>query len=557
MFIVHKTKGIRILLTLIGFMLINGLLQYVPLRIDLTSDQRYTLHEASKEMIKRLETPLQIKIYLAGELPTGFKQLQYSLQSLLEEFKAIAPQPITYQFIDINKEETLERKKIINQLAKEGIEPAHLFQEVKGQRTEKMIYPGLIMHHQNKSRALLLIKSHTMMSTDQMIHQSITNLEYEVINCLANLTNKSVQRIGIVENHGGANPLQLQGFYKCLKSSYQTEDVQLTAGSDLTPYAALFITKPQTPFSEIEKYYLDQYIMQGGKVLFFLDRFKIDLEQLAQGQSFAFPLDLNLDDQLFKYGIRINHDLIKDLQCGIYPMIVGKMGNQPQLKFLPWPFFPILNNFGDHVITKQMNALYTQFVSSMEPVQSKEVKHTALAFSSPRSSRSHTPVYVDVQTLRKPPDIHMYNQGPLPVVYLVEGEFSSLYKNRLPPPGAQVKESTTKSKPTKLVVASTGSLALNTVSRQKNKALPWGYDPFLQQTFGNQDFVMNLLEYMLSEKGIINAKQKTVRLRPLDVTKVGQERLYWQLVNMLTPLLLLMIMGITWQLVRRKQYRRR
>jgi ABC-2 type transport system permease protein len=530
------------------------IIAYKPLRLDLTADRRYTLHETTKDLLGHLESPLHVEVYLAGDLPTGLKQLQYNLKALLEELKAISPQPITYQFINLAQEPADARKKKTSLLLKKGIEPTHLFQEMRGERTQRIVYPGLIVTYQTRSKGVMFLKSTTLLPPEAMIRQSIENLEYEISHAVAQLINPAPIRIGLIQGHGEPNALKMHGLLKALQSAYTIDSVYLAHQGSLEGYAALLITKPQMPFSEIEKYHLDQYIMQGGKVLFFLDRLRVDMDSLAQGHSFAFPLELNLDDQLFRYGIRINHDLIKDLQAGIYPIIAGKMGNQPQLKFLSWPFFPILNNFSSHIAMQHMNALYGQFMSSIEAVQAKEVIQTPLVYSSPHSICAHTPVYVDVALLRQQPDVNLYNQGPIPVAYLVEGNFTSLYKNRLAPTNGDTAPFIERSIPTKIVVVGSGNLLLNAVSPKDQQPLPWGYDPFLQQQFANQDFVCNMIDYMLAEKGLINAKRKTIHLRPLDVKKVAQERLYWQLFSLLSPLTLLVVGGIGWHMFRKQRY---
>jgi ABC-2 type transport system permease protein len=546
-------QGISILLAIVGLLLVNGVAHHIPLRIDLTADKRYTLHPASCTLVAALEAPLHLDIYLAGDLTTEFKQLQYNLLSLLEELKTVAKQPITYQLIDVGQQPVTTRKKSMQLLLRHGIEPTHLYQQVKGKRIERHIYPGIIMTYQSQQLGVLLLKSNTLLPLAAMIARSIENLEYEIVQAIAHLRHPRQHRIGLVQGHDEPRALQLQGLLKALKQIYQVDSVYLNHPSSLTGYNALLITRPLKPFSEQEKYHLDQYIMQGGKVLFFIDRLQIDMDSLSQGQSFAFPLELNLDDQLFRYGVRINYDLIKDIQAGIYPIIVGKIGNQPNMQFLPWPFFPIVNNFNDHVITKNINALYSQFISSIDPIHVKGILHTPLVYSSPHSLKSPTPIYVDVSLLRHPPDPAHYNQGPIPVIYLLEGEFPSLYKNRLPPTGTASTTPKEKSVPTKLLVASSGRWVINAISPREEKPLPWGYDPFLQKYFANQDFVLNALDYMLAEGGIINAKQKTIKLRPLDKVKLDQEKVYWQLFSMLIPLFTLLLIGIIWHIARKKQ----
>jgi gliding-associated putative ABC transporter substrate-binding component GldG len=553
--LIYKKKLYLTLLCLVIFMGIANLLAvYFPLRIDLTEDKRYTLHDTTKGLLAQLKADVHVDIYLAGDLPTGFKQLQYSLKSLLEEFKAYARYPIIYQIIDINGEPLSKRQEMLKKLVEKGIEPSNLYRQVNGQRTEKIIYPGAIISYQDKETGVMLLKANKMTSTATMVSQSIENLEYEFISSLAKLVNTKSVQIGLVRGHGEPDAIKLHGLLQALNGFYEVQQVSLSPAVDLSNYGALLITKPQQPFSEAEKYALDQYIMQGGKVLYFLDRLRIDMDNLTKGNSFAFPLDINLDDQLFRYGVRINHDLIKDLQSGVYPIIVGKMGNQPQLQFLPWPFFPVLNDFADHVITKNVNALYTQFVSSIDPIKVEGIIQTPLVCSSSYSIKAGTPVFVDLESLRKPPDTSLYNQGPIPIAYLLEGRFNSLFKNRVPPDGVDISQFIPISQPTKILVVATGSMVVNAVSPKEGNALTWGYDPFLQQNFANQDFVLNTLAYMLEESGIINAKRKTIKLRLLDNLKAQRERTYWQLLNIVTPILILTLIGVSWHMVRRRKY---
>lgn len=552
----HKKSSLFLLICLAVTAIGNVVAAYFPLRIDLTADKRYTLHSSTKTLLGQLKSKVHVDIYLAGDLPTGFKQLQSNLKAFLEELKAYAPYPITYQLIDMNQESVDKRKEIFKKLAEQGIEPTNLYQQSRGQRTEKIIYPGAILFYEGKATGVMLLKAKEMTSAANMISQSIENLEYEVIRSLSKLVQHRPVQIGLVQGHGEPSSTQLQGLVQALHGFYEVDQVMLAETTNLDHYGALLITKPKEPFSEVEKYMLDQYIMRGGKVLFFLDRLRIDMDSLTSGNSFAFPLDLQLDDQLFRYGVRINYDLIKDLQSGVYPIVVGKMGNQPQLRFLPWPFFPVLNHFADHVITKNMNALYTQFVSSIDAVHAEGIIQTPLICSSPYSLQAGTPVYVDLESLRKSPDTELYKQGPIPVAYLLEGKFHSLYKNRLPPDGINTLDSNfiATSQPTKILVVASGSMVVNAVSPKDGYALPWGYDPFLQQHFANQDFVLNTLAYMLEESGIINAKRKTIKLRMLDNLKVQHTRLYWQLINMLTPIFLLLLIGVSWHMVRKRRY---
>jgi gliding-associated putative ABC transporter substrate-binding component GldG len=553
----HNNRSWKILLLLVVLVgMLNTLSDHFFFRLDLTSDKRYSIHQSTKKLLAELKGELEVKIYLAGDLPMGFRQLQYATQELLTAFKAYSKYPIRTQIIDVNKVVIEERKGLFKKLAAKGIPPTNLYVQDHGQRTEKLIYPGALLTYQGQELGVMLLKGSSMVPPSQMINQSMENLEYELSQALARLVRKERAKIALIKGHGGPREQQLHGFRQAIQAHYELHEVSLEKGKDLAAYQALFVIKPQQAFSEAEKYVLDQYIMQGGKALFFLDRLRIDMDSLSRGQAFALPLDLNLDDQLFKYGIRIKQDLVQDLQAGVYPIIVGKLGNQPQLQFLPWPFFPILNHFANHLITKNLNPIYSQFVNSIDTVKADNITKTPLVLTSHYSNSVGMPVQVDLESLRKAPDTSLYNQGPMPVVYLLEGPFNSLYKNRLAPGDFDETQFIPTSRPTKILVAASGSLVLNALDPRQGNPLPWGYDPFLKQTFANEDLVLNAVSYMLSEEGIINTKQKILKLRYLDKVKVGQEKLTWQLINISLPILFLLLLGLVWNSLYRRIYTR-
>lgn len=543
------------LLPLLGIGLLYLVGSHFYFRVDLTADQRYSLRTATKKLLSELEESLNIEIYLTGELPTGLKQLKQATQELLEECQVYARHPLRYQFINLDKVPEEQKKNHFRQLGAKGIQPTNLYIQKKGQRIEKLIFPGALLTYKGRTGGILLLKGNKMTSSSQMVNQSIEGLEYEFAKTIDQLVRTERKQVAVLRGHGEPDRRQLSGLFHALEEHYQVQPLALSSKTDLAGYDALLMTQPQRPFSEAEKYLLDQYIMQGGKVLFFLDRLRINMENLGQQADFAFPLELGLEDQLFRYGVRINPDLVQDLRAGVYPVVVGNLGNQPQIKLLPWPFFPVLSLFSDHIVTKNLDALYPQFVSSMDKIQVPNVTHTPLIFTSQYSRCLAAPVQVDLESLRKAPEPTHYQHGHLPLAYLIEGNFTSLYKNRFLPKGFDKAHFLPESQPTKLLVVSSGSMVLNGVNPSKKQLLPWGYDPFLQQHFANKDFVLNTLAYMLDETGLIQLKNKNRAIRLLDTIRLNKERLWWQLVNLITPLMLLGLLGILWNYLYRRAYK--
>ena len=549
-----KCIGYCLLLAGIGLVYLLGSRFYF--RIDLTEDQRYSLHAATKKLLSELGGKMYVEVYLAGDLPTGLKQLKRATQELLEECKVYAHHQLRYQFVDLAQAPAEQKKSALMKLAAKGIQPTNLYMQEKDQRTEKLIFPGALLTYKDQEGGVLLLKGNKMASPAQMTNQSMEGLEYELANAIEKLVCTQRKQVAVLRGHGEPALRQLSGLINALEEYYEVHILDFSTQSVLVAYDALLMTQPQQPFSEAEKYLLDQYIMQGGKVLFFLDKLRINMENLRQQAAFAFPLDIGLDDQLFRYGVRINPDLVQDLRAGVYPVVVGNLGNQPQLKLLPWPFFPLLNSFADHLVTKNMDVLYLQFVSSIDMIQAQSVTHTPLVFTSQYSSRLGAPVHIDLEALRKPPQPAHYHQAHIPLVYLLEGNFTSLYKNRFLPAGFDPAAFLPESQPTKLLVVASGSMVLNGIEPRKKQPLPWGYDPFLQQQFANKDFVLNTLAYMLDEDGLINLKNKTLQIRLLDQVKLAQERLWWQLMNLIIPPLLLGLLGVVWNYLYKRAYRR-
>lgn len=523
-------------------------------RIDLTEDQRYSIHPATQKLLNELEEEMYVQVYLTGDLPTGFKQLKRATQELLEECNVYAHHQLHYQFIDLDKAPVEEKKRCLLKLAARGIQPTNLYMQEKSQRVEKLIFPAALLTYKDKEEGILLLKGNKMATPAQMINQSMEGLEYELANAIERLVCTQRKRVALLRGHGAPDLKQLSGLINTLETHYVLHLIDFSAKSELAAYDALLITKPQQPFSEKEKYVLDQYIMQGGKVLFFLDKLRINMEGLRKQETFAFPLEVGLDDQLFRYGVRINTDLVQDLCSGVYPVVVGNLGNQPQLKLLPWPFFPLLNHFSDHLVTKNLDVLYPQFSSSIDMIQTQGVTHTPLVFTSQYSGRLEAPVHLSLEALRQPPDPVHYRHGHIPVAYLLEGTFTSLYKNRFLPEGFDTAAFFPESQATKLLVVASGSMVLNGLDLRTKNPLPWGYDPFLQQHFANQDFVCNALAYMLNEEGLIKLKNKSLKIRLLDQVRLAQERRWWQLMNLVVPILLLGLLGVLWNYLYKSIY---
>ena len=322
----------------------------------------------------------------------------------------------------------------------------------------------------------------------------------------------------------------------------------------LERYDALIIAKPVRAYSESDKYKLDQYIMNGGKVLFLLDKLEASMDSASSEGYFAFPYNVNLDDQLFKYGIRLNMDLVQDALTGKYPVVTGEVDGKPKLQLMDWPFFPLINRYADHPITRNLDAVVTRFISTVDTVKATGIKKIPLMFTSQMSRRLSAPVAVNINDVRKNLKKEDFSLSYLPVGYLLEGGFTSLYKNRFLPPDADQRLFKDHGISTKLIVIADGDLARNDVNPRNGQPQQLGYDPFARYTFANEELLMNAVNYLVNEDGLIAARNKEVKIRPLDKEKVRAERTKWQIINIGLPLFVLLVYGVVRSFIRKRKY---
>jgi ABC-2 type transport system permease protein len=539
---------------LVWVLLLNVLASFYFFRVDLTDEKRYTIQPQTKALLQSLEDDLFVEVFLEGnDLNPEFKRLQKTIRETLDEFRIYSDNKVKFTFtnpLQANNERA--RNEFIADLNARGVSPRNVIETRNGERVEKFVFPGALVSYQGFETGVMLLRGNRA----QSINQSIEEIEFELANAIHKLSNTNRKRVGLVSGHGELDSLAFAGFNNALLEQYDVFEVTLNRKPTITGYDLLIVAKPTQSFSEPDKYKLDQYIMHGGKVLFLLDRLDADMNRASEEDYLAFPYDLNLDDLLFKYGVRINPDLIQDRVSGRYPIVVGGDRNQPQIMQLEWPFFPLANQYATHPITRNLDATLFRFASSMDTVKATGVKKTPLVYTSTYARAIMAPVKVSVNDLRRQMRDETYTSGPIAMGYLLEGKFNSLYKNRFAPEGVTVDNLKEESSATKLAVIADGDIARNDVNPRDGNPQPLGLDPFTQYTFANQDFLMNTVAYMLDENGLIKARNKEIKVRPLDKLKIKNERGFWQTINLVVPLVLLIGFGIGKAYWRRLKYSR-
>ena len=540
---------------LVILVLINLLASHFFFRIDLTEEKRFSVKEPTKKMLSELDDKVYVEVFLEGELNSSFRRLQKSIRETLEEFRIYSDDKVQFVFTDPNTAASQKaRNEFMQDLARKGITPTNVVDPKDGQVTEKIIFPGVLISYGGYETGVTLLKGNKALTADEQINQSIEGLEYELSNAIYKLANAERKRIGFVTGHGELDSLEIASFNNALLESYDVFKVDFSKGKPLDRYDALIIAKPTSTYSPQDKYRLDQYIIKGGKVLFLLDKLDAKMENASSENYAAFPYNLGLDDQLFKYGVRLNMDLVQDRNAALYPVVTGESGGKPQQQLMGWPFFPLVNRYADHPITRNLDAVVMKFVSSVDTVKAQGVKKTPLLFTSQYSRRVTAPVQVNINDLRKNVTPESYTESFIPVGYLLEGKFSSLFKNRFLPEGVDQTGYKEAGIPTKIIVFADGDLARNDVNPRTGQPQQLGFDPFVRYTFANNELLMNSIAYLVQEDGLIAARNKEVKIRPLDKEKVRNEKLKWQIINVASPLVLLIIYGIVRSVLRKRKF---
>lgn len=567
----------QLLVNVFIIVLLNVVANFYFFRLDLTEEKRHSLNETTKEIVKSLDDIAYVKVYLDGDLPSGFIRLKNSTRSILDEFRNYSPY-IEYEFINTNDFSSIEeRNKLYRELSDNGLEPTNLQVQENNGNSEQIIFPGAIVYYKGRSQSLNLLQNQIGTNPEYVLNNSIEDIEFELTNALFKVMSTTKPTIAFLEGHNELNELETAdithslGQIKGSLSEYFTVDrinikeFELDENNSpslsnqinrLNKYKALIIAKPTQKFSKVDKFLVDQYIMNGGKTIWFIDGVVMDMDSLKGNSPFsmAIPNDLNLTDMLFKYGVRVNHDLIMDFQADNIPIIVGYQGDVPQQQLLPWLYHPIFVPKSKHPIVKNLDGIKSSFVSSLDTVTALNIKKTPLLFSSPYSKLPKAPHRVSLNILEQNPSLEQYNYGKIPVGYLLEGEFESVFANRLAPTDNEIKP-LTKSKGTKMIVFGDGDLIKNHVN-SSSLSYPLGYNHYSNtQYLGNKSMIVNALNYILGNDNIINIRSKEINLRLLNKKEVVENKLKWQLINTVLPVFIISVLISLILFRRKRQYR--
>jgi len=545
---------------LLGVLVLVGLAQTVRFRIDLTEEKRFSLHASTLQLLGGIDRPLHVDILLTGEqLPGGMRRLQKSIEETVSTFNAYSAENITVSYFDPLEVADSLKEDFIFTLADYGIRPTNLFvNQATGQQAQ-LIFPGILVSDDFYETGALILKGEQGMSAEQTLNASIENLEFELAQAIQKLLYPQKSAIALIIGHGELAEDDGFGMVEALDGRYELFKVPLEQAKkveDLSAFAAVFILGPDSNFSDRELFLLDQYLMGGGNLVVAAEGARLDLSQLAGEGALALSRENSLDRLLFRYGIRVNKDLIQDLNFGVIPVMGGNFGNQEQLIPMPWPYHFHASRMQAHPITKGLDQITFRFASSLDTIKAEGVKKTPLLFTSERSRILPLPLRISLTAFQEPPLESEYGVSNLPLAYLLEGEFTSLFKNRFVPEefvGGSAKDSGKG----KLLVLGDASLFQSQVNPADQEPLPLGEDPIEQTTFANKQFLENVVQYLIDPEGIISTRTKVLQIRPLDKVKVAEEKQFWQWINVGGPVLFLMMMGGVIALLRVKRFSRK
>ena len=558
---------------LILLIVLNGISSIFHTKLDFTNEKRFTLSPSTKSILKNLDSTIEISVLLTGDIKSEFKKLANSTKDLLENFKEYGGNKIQFKF-ELPGEglDDSAKNKVFTSLIDMGLRPTNQQVQVKeGEgKNQRQLFPGAILKYGNKTMAVDLlqgqVQKNVFNSNDILDKETLNSaealLEYKFANAIQKLTQKEVPVVAYA--YGNGEPpygfLPVNDVFATLGKNFVVDTVNIRTQPFITPeYATIVIVKPTEKFSDEDKFKMDQYVMNGGRLLFFMDILYAERDSIQNGELIAYSRDLNINDLLFKYGVRVNTDLIADKHCDKIPVEVGAVGGQSQKQLLPWPYAPLLQAGSDNAIVKNEADVLGQFVNSIDTVEAAGITKTILLSSSANAYTLPTPARIQLNSLQTIEDVSRFNRKNIPVAVLLEGKFKSMFANRT----SQAQIDTLKNynlnylsesvKPGKIIVVADADIALNQVSESVGP-LPMGMNKYTKIQYANKDFFLNCTEYLANKNNILDARAKDYTLRLLDVQKTEAQRLLWQVINIAAPILLVFLFGIGYQWWRKRKY---
>jgi len=541
-----------------GLLLVNMLGSLYFSRIDFTAEKRFTLSPLARQTAGNLQQDAHITILLDGSLPSGFERLKRATIDLLSDLAAYSAGKITFEVVNPLDGNTAQQQANTEALADRGITPTNLNVRTETGFSQQLIFPAALITYGDNEIPINLLLSRAGAPHETVLNNSVENLEYAFVSALRKALSGGRPLIGFTEGHGELGNLSLFDAIQTLTAGFQVGFVNLDSitSEGLNQLAALVVAKPTRPFTEAEKFKIDQFVMGGGSMLWAIDQTDAELDSMrTTGNQTVIARQLNLDDLLFTYGIRFNYDIVADMNCAQIPLTMGNVGTQSQIELAPWLFYPVFMPTSSHPVVKNLDGIRSEFTGTLDTIAVPGIRKSIILQSSPFSRLLNLPATVSLQLVEETPDPTQFKNKPYPVAALLEGSFPSVFTNRPVPQGinrtVQIPE---RGKPAKMVAIADGDVIKGQVNPTDGSPYPLGWDRYTEQQYGNKSFLLNAIDYLTDDADIIALRGKEIKLRLLDPVKIKEERIYWQLLNVALPPILLLLFGFVRQYLRKRRY---
>nr|WP_313789641.1 gliding motility-associated ABC transporter substrate-binding protein GldG [uncultured Allomuricauda sp.] len=547
---------ISVLKALVAVIILNVIGSFVSTRFDLTEDKRFTLSAPAIDAAKKFDSPVVIDILLEGNIPPEFSKLKIETIQLLKAF-ASKNKNIKYNLVNPLEDETQTQETIAN-LQRIGLTPANVTVEENGKVSQELVFPWAMVNYNNQTVKVALLKNKLGSSTEERVNNSVQQLEYAFADAFTKLSITEKKRVAVIKGNGELEDIFLADYLTTIQEYYNIGAITLDSVAknpqrvleQLKGFDLAIIAKPTEAFSDGEKYVMDQFIVNGGKSIWLMDQVAMEIDSIFKsgGSAMAIPRDLNLNDFFFKYGVRINPVLVNDLYFTQIVLATGE-GNDSQYNPVPWYYNPMVFSRNNHPINTNIEAVRYQFANAMDVLEN-DYQKTVLLRSSPLSKTEGTPKQIGLNILDTPPNKEAYNNGNQPLAILIEGKFTSMFKNRVRP--IKLENTLEEGGNNKMIVISDGDVIKNQL--RNGRPLELGYDKWTNSSYGNKEFLINCTNYLLDDTGLINIRNKKVSIPLLDVEKIAEQKTKWQLINIGVPVLLTLILGIFFGASRKRKY---
>lgn len=556
----------RFLLLLGILVLVNIVGSRLHFRHDATAEKRFSLSEPTKKLLRQLKDVVVVEVYLKGSFPAGFQRLSEATRDMLLEFKEYGGGKVRFEFINpLEGKDEKQKMDVYRQLSEKGINPVNvqIQQDAEDGYSEKICFPSAKVSYNQKEMAVNLLESHLSMTPEQRLNYAESMLEYKIASAIKYLMMPDKKKIAYMVGHGEMIGMNTIDILSTLEKYYDVDTVDIRQNIEIPAvYTAAIFCRPTEAFDEKNKFKIDQYVMHGGRLFMCIDQLRFNMDSLiGSDATLAIDYGLNLEDLLFKYGARINPDFIEDYQqSNPIAVTVGQIGNQPDIRLVPWAYLPFSTPTSKHPIVNNMDAVMFMMANSIDTVANLDIKKTVLLASSNLSRRVPAPVRISLSNLRFTPKPEMFNEKNIPMAVLLEGKFSSVFENRIDPhfidvyrDSLQKDYATSCAKDNRMILVSDGNVMSNDFSQSRGP-MECGFYKYTDQMFANKVFILNCLEYLTDDFGLLEARNKNVKLRLLDKAKIKKEKLQWQLINIVLPILVVLFFASGYFFFRKKKY---